>query len=135
MDKLYFNIKPINMQSDNIPSTATANVELPEVSDGFSKPAPKEHTVTSNQETLFEKSNFLTFTIVFGVLSIAVSILSPCGMLFGVMGTIFGFKARRISDNVSVVRIGMILNIIGLTLSLIFAILYTIVLSTPELLN
>lgn len=123
------------MQSQNIQNPGTIINETPASEATLSKPEVKTMPDSSEQKTPSLKNNFATFTVVFGVLSIVVSILSPCGMLFGMMGTIFGFKAKRISENNSSVTIGIILNIIGLILSLVFAILYAIVLSTPELLN
>ncbi len=123
------------MQSPNIESQPTITQELPvsEV-EALKQPIQKRSGV-SNQKSPSSKSNFLTFTIVFGVLSIVVSILSPCGMLFGIIGTVFGFKAKEITENNSLANTGIILNIVGLILSLIFAILYAIILSAPEILK
>lgn len=118
-----------NIQSQDIPTEMSPTIE------GNMQNQPTQSTSSSSNKLPTTKNNFLTFTIVFGVISIVVSILSPCGMLFGTMGTVFGFKAKEITNNKSVVMVGIILNIIGLIFSLIFAILYAIILSTPELLK
>lgn len=123
------------MQSPNIQSPQTITEESPASEVVTTNQPIQKPSGSSNQESPSTKSNFLTFTIVFGVLSIVVSILSPCGMLFGIIGTIFGFKAKEVTENNSVANTGIILNIVGLILSIIFGILYAILASTPELLK
>lgn len=73
--------------------------------------------------------------IILGATSVLFSVLSPCGMLLGILGLVFALRAKDTATSKKQIYLALGLSATGLLLSAAFGILYTLSLSNPEVLN
>lgn len=82
-----------------------------------------------------EDNSFGVCAVIFGILSIVLSSGNGIGITLGVIGLIFGVKQKKIRKN-GWSKTGLILNIIGILLGIVFLI-YTVtyIINNPELIS
>jgi hypothetical protein len=68
----------------------------------------------------------------FGFLSLCAGMIPACGTVVGIVGILFGIFGRK-SENRKVAILGIILSVVGLTISIVYGILLIIKKSNPSL--
>ena len=84
-----------------------------------------------------QDNSFGTSSVLLGIASITLSILSPIvlsALVFGILGLIFSHKQKKHSNN-KWAKAGKILGIIGIILSILAIIINAWLFSNPNLLN